>query len=101
MVDDVELLRRYSDEHSESAFAELVQRHVNLVYGAAVRRVGGDAHLAEEITQTVFTDLARKASSLLHHPVLIGWLHRSTYFASLDAVRDKHRREKREQQVDL
>jgi len=93
MIEDAELLRSYAENRSEAAFAELVQRHVNLVYGAALRRVGGDTHLADEVTQTVFTTLARKAGRLVRHPVLVGWLHRSTHYAALDAVRDKLRRD--------
>ena len=42
MTDDSELLRRYVQERSESAFAELVQRKAGLVYSAALRQVGGD-----------------------------------------------------------
>ncbi len=101
MIDDGELLRRYAENHDEAAFAELVQRHVNLVYAAALRRVGGDAHLAEEVAQTVFTTLARKAGALVRHPVLIGWLHRSTHYAAIDAVRLKRRKEAREQELSM
>ena len=93
MIEDAELLRSYAENRSEAAFAELVQRHVNLVYGAALRRVGGDTHLADEVTQTVFTTLARKAGRLVRHPVIVGWLHRSTHYAALDALRDKLRRD--------
>jgi hypothetical protein len=64
MTPDAELLRRFARTNAEDAFAELVKRHVNLVYSAALRRVGGDAHLAQDVAQTVFTDLARKAGPL-------------------------------------
>ena len=40
MNDDATLLQRYSDEGSETAFTELVRRHADLVYGAALRRTG-------------------------------------------------------------
>jgi hypothetical protein len=44
MTDDSELLRRYAHERSEAAFAELVARHVDLVYSAALRQTRGDHH---------------------------------------------------------
>ena len=58
------MLRHFARTNSEDAFAELVKRHVNLVYSAALRQVNGDEHLAQDVAQTVFTDLARKAGSL-------------------------------------
>jgi RNA polymerase sigma factor (sigma-70 family) len=101
MIEDAELLRRYCNERSEAAFTELVQRHVNLVYYAALRRVGGDAHLADDVTQSVFTALARKASSLTDRPVLAGWLYTSTRFAAAQAVRSEKRRRNHEQESSL
>src|SRR5262245_6174398 len=53
---DSELLRDYVERRSESAFAELVNRHVALVYSVALRLVV-DAHLAEDVTQTTFAIL--------------------------------------------
>jgi len=38
MILDCDLLRRYAETQSEDAFAELVRRHVNLVYSAAMRQ---------------------------------------------------------------
>ncbi|MEO6568418.1 MAG: sigma-70 family RNA polymerase sigma factor [Opitutaceae bacterium] len=99
MVEDAELLRRYAREKSEPAFAELVQRHLNLVYAAALRRVGGDTHLAEDITQQVFTALARNAATLGHHPVLSGWLYTATRNLAVQLVRSEHRRQAREQEA--
>src|SRR5262245_50791603 len=55
---DVELIAEYRNG-SQDAFTRLVQRHVNWVYSAARRRVG-DAHLAEDVTQSVFLAVACK-----------------------------------------
>ncbi len=98
-VDDAQLLRRYGQDRSEPAFTTLVQRHVNLVYFAALRRVGGDRHLADEVTQRVFTDLSRKALSLTNRPVLTGWLYTSTRYAAAQAVRSEQRRRHYEQEA--
>ncbi len=99
MTEDAPLLRRYLDDRSEEAFTELVRRHVDLVYFAALRRVGGDRHLADDVTQSVFTDLARKAPSLKNRTVLTGWLYTSTRFAAAQAVRTEQRRRTHEQEA--
>jgi len=96
MIPDSELLGRYAGTRSEDAFAELVRRHVNLVYSAALRQVNGDAHLARDVAQTVFTDLARKAGSLSRRESLTGWLYTSTHFAAAKMVRRESRRRQRE-----
>ena len=95
MSADTELLRRYVEESSEAAFAELVRLHLNLVYFAALRLLGGDAHRAQDVAQTVFTDLARKASTLTHRPTLTGWLHTSTRFAAAKVRRAEFSRQQR------
>ena len=92
MREDTELLRRYAEEKSEAAFAELVRRHVDLVYVVALRRVGGDARLAQDVAQGVFTALARKAAALVRHPALGAWLFRSARFAAAQAMRAGKRR---------
>lgn len=98
-TNDGDLLRCYATERSEEAFGELVRRHINLVYSAALRQVNGDAQLAEDITQAVFTDLARKATSLSQHTSLLGWLYTSTRFASTTIRRTEQRRRAREQEA--
>jgi RNA polymerase sigma factor (sigma-70 family) len=97
MTPDSELLRHFAKTNSEDAFAELVKRHVNLVYSAALRQVGGDAHLAQDVAQTVFTDLARKASSLSRRETLTGWLYTSAHFAAAKIIRGENRRHDREE----
>jgi RNA polymerase sigma factor (sigma-70 family) len=101
MTDDGQLLRQYLEERSEAAFTELVRRHVNVVYFAALRRVGGDRHLAHDVAQSVFADLARKAPTLKDRPVLIGWLYTSTRFAAAQAVRTEQRRRTHEQEAQI
>jgi len=96
MTEDSQLLRRYTEGRAESAFGELVARHIDLVYSAALRVVGGDRHLAQDVTQTVFADLARKAGSLPRAVVLAGWLYRHTCFTAAKAVRAEQRRRIRE-----
>jgi RNA polymerase sigma factor (sigma-70 family) len=97
MTPDNELIRQYAQARSEEAFAELVRRHVNLVYSAALRVVGGDAHLAQDVAQTVFTDLARKARLLSGRESLAGWLYTSACFAAGKIVRTETRRREREE----
>lgn len=98
MNDDADLLRRYAKNHSEEAFAELVRRHLGLVYHAAWR-LTGDPHRAEDVAQAVFTDLARKAASLTSRPSLAGWLYTSTRYAAAHARRTERRRQIREQEA--
>ena len=97
MNEDAELLSRYAEEKSEAAFAELVRRHVNFVHAAAWRRVDGDAQLAQEVTQQVFTALAREAGRLARHPVLCAWMFTATRRLAAQAVRTERRRRAREQ----
>ena len=59
MDTDNQLLTSYARHQSEGAFRELVERHINLVHSAALRESRGNASLAEELTQAVFTELAR------------------------------------------
>ena len=97
MTPDSELLRRFAKTNSEDAFAELVKRHVNLVYSAALRQVNGDAHLAQDVAQTVFADLARKATALSRRESLTGWLYTSAHFAAAKIARTENRRRDREE----
>jgi RNA polymerase sigma factor (sigma-70 family) len=97
-MNDFELVRCYAEERSEAAFAELVKRYIDFVYSAALRQVGGDAHLAEDVVQSVFVDLARKAGSFAEHTVLSGWLYTGTRYAAAKAVRHEQRRRAREQE---
>ena len=95
---DHQLLREYVDGDSEDAFAQLVQRHLGLVYGVAHRQVG-DHSLASDVAQAVFVLLARKAARLKPSCVVAGWLFRTTRFVAARAVRTEQRRQHREQEA--
>jgi len=95
---DHELLRRYAEQGADAAFTELVRRHCDLVWAAA-RRVSGDADLARDVAQTVFTDLARKADKLPPGTVLAGWLYRAACHAAAKHIRGEARRAQRERQA--
>jgi len=93
------LLHRYVTERSEAAFTELVQQYIDMVYSAALRQVNNDPIAAEDVTQAVFTDLARKAPRLVRHTSLTGWLYTSTRYLSAKVRRTEHRRVVREQEA--
>lgn len=97
-VSDMELLRRYLHNHSEDAFAELVLRHVDLVYSAALRKTG-EAQDAEDLTQAAFLMLAQRASRLHARTVLSGWLYQTVRLIAANFLRAKIRRIRREQEV--
>ena len=99
-MNDSDLLIQFT-QGSDKAFAELVRRHVDLVFAAALRYVPGDRHRAEDIVQQVFIDLARKARTLTSHPTLAGWLYSSTRYTALNTLRSDQRRAMREQQSNV
>ncbi len=96
---EMEFLRAFVEQGSESAFAELVRLRVSLVYFAALRQLGGDAHRAEDVTQVVFSTLASKAPSLIARTNLAGWLHTTTRYAAATARRADFVRKKYEEKA--
>jgi RNA polymerase sigma factor (sigma-70 family) len=98
--DDADLLAAYVSQRSEAAFAELVERHLPLVYSSALRQVH-NPHLAEEISQAVFIILARKADQLKKETVLAGWLCRTAHFSALNALKAEQRRQYHETEAHM
>jgi RNA polymerase sigma factor (sigma-70 family) len=99
MTDSQTLLAEYAESSSESAFRELVTRYIGLVYATALRLVEGDTHLAEDVAQTVFVDLARKARGLSRAVMLGGWLHQRTFNVAAPMMRAARRRQAREREA--
>ena len=99
MTETQQLLAEYAANGSEGAFRELVGRYINFVYSTARRLVGEHAHLAEDVTQVVFINLAKKGRFLSSGVQLGGWLHQHTYHVATKAVRSERRRQSREREA--
>ena len=99
MKDGQELLAEYRRTGSEAAFREVVQRYLNFVYSVALRLVGGDTLLAQDVAQTVFMNLARHAEGFSSAVSLGGWLHEHTFHVATKAARSEKRRQAREQEA--
>lgn len=93
---DFELLRDFARNGDQLAFTSAVRRHLNLVYGTALRKVE-DASGAEEVTQNVFAALARRAWQFAPDDSLPAWLHRTALLEAKMWLRGELRRRRREQ----
>jgi RNA polymerase sigma factor (sigma-70 family) len=100
MTTDAELLGQFASNPSaragQDAFTALVERYINLVYSAALRQVRSP-QLAEEVSQSVFTQLALHAAKLKPGTILTAWLFQVTHHAAIDVARREGRRQAREQ----
>src|SRR5262245_28596164 len=92
---DEELLRRYLSARDQSAFAALVKRHGAMVF-AVSQSVLRQRHDAEDVFQTAFLILARKADTIRRHEGVGCWLHRVAYHVALKMRANNARRQARE-----
>ena len=92
-ISDIALLRRYTDDRDESAFAEIVRRYAGMVY-AACYRVLHDKQLAEDVTQETFLKLMRRPGHVSLS--LGGWLHKAATQLAIDVSRSESARRRRE-----
>ena len=99
MREDAELLNAFVTKRDETSFRELVARRIGFVYAVNRRRLR-DPHLAQDATQAVFIALARKAASVARCPSVIGWLHRSACYESLNLMRAQTNRLVRETEAE-
>ena len=91
MTGDLDLLGKFARENSQDAFGEIVWRHLDLVYSAALRQVRSP-QLVEEVAQSVFTDLAHNAGKIRSTGVspansLTPWLYTVTRRTAIDVIR--------------
>ena len=96
-MNDHQLLSGYV-HGDERAFESLVGKYFPMVYTVAVRRTR-DPHLAEEIAQSVFLILARKARRLSSRSSVAGWLIRTSRFVCRDAIKMCRRRQQNERRL--
>src|SRR5216117_3785361 len=93
---DFELLQRFTRDGEQSAFADVVRRHLDLVFATALRKVE-DSGAAQEVAQNVFAVLARKAWQFAPDDSLPAWLHKTALLESKSWLRGELRRRRREQ----
>ncbi len=95
---DWQLLRKFRDENSQAAFAELCRRYTNFVYRVCQRELG-DRSLVEDAAQAVFLLLARKAPKLKAsraNRTLASWLFHAALLTAKNARRQEQRRQAHE-----
>ncbi len=92
---DFELLQRFTRGGEQSAFTDLVRRHLDLVLATALRKVE-DAGAAQEVAQNVFAVLARKAWQFAPDDSLPAWLHKAALLESKSWLRGELGRRRRE-----
>ena len=96
---DMTLVHAFVRSRDQAAFARLVRRHVDMVYATALRRVRGDRHLAEDVTQATFIILARRAHAFDERTLVAGWLHRAAGYAAGNALKTESRRQAHERRA--
>jgi RNA polymerase sigma factor (sigma-70 family) len=84
---DKQLLQCFAANQEEDAFAALMQRHGQLVWGVC-RHVLRHDHDAEDAFQATFLVLARNSASIRNQEALASWLHGTAYRIALRAKRD-------------
>jgi RNA polymerase sigma factor (sigma-70 family) len=87
-ANDMDLVREFARDNSETAFTELVRRYINLVYSVALRYTR-NAEDAQDVAQAVFIILAQKAAALRPKIIFTGWLYETTRFTAMNFLTAK------------
>jgi len=94
---DGQLLQRFTDEHDESAFEAIMQRHGAMVWNVC-HRVLANSSDADDAFQATFLVLVKKARQLAGGDSIAGWLHVVAHRVSLNAREKAACRRKHESQ---
>src|SRR6185436_10577910 len=98
---DLSLLRRYGSTGDATAMAEVIRRYAGMVFGVA-KRVTRDSHEAEDITQSCFLELLRRAPSWPESKEVTsaaGWIHSTALHRAMDVMRNKNTRLRHEREA--
>jgi RNA polymerase sigma factor (sigma-70 family) len=93
MEADATFLCRYARSRDADAYAQLVQRYAGMVYAVA-RRATGSVTDAEDVCQTCFLELAKRASQI--RGPLATYLHKAAAHRAADVVRNRATRHRHE-----
>lgn len=95
---DEDLLRRFSINRDETAFAAIVRRHGGLVLDVCRSVLRNEAD-AEDAFQATFVTLAADVQRIRRPAALAGWLHAVAWRVSAKARRTRERRRVHEARV--
>lgn len=95
---DHELLHQFVKSADDRAFEALVARHLRWMHASALRQVK-NAHLADDVVQSAFIVLARRAHQIRANIKLSGWLFNTLRHCAMDALKLESRRKSREQKA--
>ncbi len=95
MIDSHEMAESRVDDAGSGELPVLVRQHLDWVYSLCRRSVR-DAAMAEDVTQTVFLILIRKAKQLPQGVNMSGWLFKTARYCCRSAMRDEQTRRRHE-----
>jgi RNA polymerase sigma factor (sigma-70 family) len=95
---DGELLAELARNRDPDLFRQLMQRHMDFVYAAAVRQSANQT-AAQDITQAVFLLLWQRVGTLKPGTTIKGWLFNATRYVVANARRGEARRTAHEREA--
>ncbi|MCL2640703.1 MAG: sigma-70 family RNA polymerase sigma factor, partial [Phycisphaerales bacterium] len=98
MLNDWELLHKFTREKDQGVFKELVERHIDMVHGVARRMLGASRSHADDAVQAVFLLLSQRADRISPKGSLAGWLFRATRYCCANIKKSEDRRQRHERE---